>query len=843
MFRRILIGCLGLALCASAGNAQILLKPNGQNAAPLRVKELKADVKISGQFAATTLNYTFQNETSERIEADFIYALPKGASATYFAYWYGEEKVVARIVEKERAAQIYNYIKAPPRQRDPALVEMVGKDTLRARIFPIEPNADLRVEIHLAQALRSSQDGAFYEFPLMSEEAGKGTLDTLNFSVSVKPDASIEKVANNYSLPVTSEDDGFHLNLSQANYRAPQNLRVTLIRKRQSLRAALYAAPSGGPDGFFALALTAGQSLRRPALSISGVRVYDVLPARLPDLQAGREVIVCGRYKGSGAATFTVSGWAPSGKWSARQSAIFGKTREDNNLATKLWASRRIAQLTEANTPATIEHVVDLSYRFTLPSKYASWLAVPQSEMQRYRTEQAWADVQFFSRQLALAVSQNRANSQSGRRLKKQLDQACRTAGYDPQQALREHLTGRLNEVATALVRERHAAANRRRTHELRRELERLSRATGLAAKGYLQTNARALFGGAANEIAASIVQEKRAAKPNRKRLTALDLQLRRLTGEMNQKPRDYILRAQAQADRAELETVANRLSEEIVAGRQNAATAQQLQKKFDQLNAANKRARWDYWRVNWRPQQAYHARAHVLAHRILTAEKRAAPDATRIAAWREELTSLASKSGTGAQEFLQWEKWRVDANQPEINAHEYFMRQGDPLISIAASPDARQIVALLPDGEIKTLVFNAQNKRWEARFDIPTYAAEGDYTITVIIVDKDGKRRTLKLRYCVDMTAPQGSGKANLAINAAPRLRLEWAGDDETARVAALLPWGEKIELAPSTQHANGFFALAEVPAAFLNRAASVTYIVTDRAHNRTSVTVDMEQ
>ena len=93
-------------LCPRA-DAQILLKPTGGNALPLRTKALDADVTLDRQFATTKLTLLFQNETSDRIEADFIYTLPKDTLVTYFAYWFGEEKVVARVVEKERAAAIY----------------------------------------------------------------------------------------------------------------------------------------------------------------------------------------------------------------------------------------------------------------------------------------------------------------------------------------------------------------------------------------------------------------------------------------------------------------------------------------------------------------------------------------------------------------------------------------------------------------------------------------------------------------------------------------------------------------------------------------------------------------
>jgi hypothetical protein len=91
-----------MVLLASPASAQVLLKPNGQNAMPLRTKAVKADVHIRGQFASTNMETTFQNETLQRIEADFIYTVPDGAVVTYFAYWFGNEKVVARVVEKQR---------------------------------------------------------------------------------------------------------------------------------------------------------------------------------------------------------------------------------------------------------------------------------------------------------------------------------------------------------------------------------------------------------------------------------------------------------------------------------------------------------------------------------------------------------------------------------------------------------------------------------------------------------------------------------------------------------------------------------------------------------------------
>jgi Ca-activated chloride channel family protein len=165
--------------------------------------------------------------------------------------------------------------------------------------------------------------------------------------------------------------------------------------------------------------------------------------------------------------------------------------------------------------------------------------------------------------------------------------------------------------------------------------------------------------------------------------------------------------------------------------------------------------------------------------------------------------------------------------------------RAGDPLIHVEAPADARQVIALLPDGVIKQLTFHAESHRWEARFDIPTYAAEGDYAVTVIVLLRDGTRQVLSLHYRVDMSAPTGKGRAQVGPAGAPVLRLEVTASPDTARVAALLPWGARVELAPSPT--GGFEARVPVPMDWDIRAGAVKLLLTDRAHNRMTLVIDL--
>jgi len=127
----------------------------------------------------------------------------------------------------------------------------------------------------------------------------------------------------------------------------------------------------------------------------------------------------------------------------------------------------------------------------------------------------------------------------------------------------------------------------------------------------------------------------------------------------------------------------------------------------------------------------------------------------------------------------------------------------------------------------------------------VPTYAEEGAYAVSIVVVFENGTRQHLTMRFHVDVTAPQGEAKALIVGEggSTPAWRLEIDGDKDTARVLAILPNGEKIELAPSTEKANRFFALAPTGSTPDAKNGAVVFILTDRAHNRTTIEVDMKQ
>lgn len=139
-----------------------------------------ARVDINGAVAKTHLTQTFQNTTNNRIEGTYVFPLPEGAAVSGFAMMVNGKLVQAEILNGEKAREIYNGIVA--KMRDPAILEFVDRNLIRARIFPIEPRAEQKIELEYSESLKADAGSFRYVLPLRLPVGGAAQ----NASVDVK---------------------------------------------------------------------------------------------------------------------------------------------------------------------------------------------------------------------------------------------------------------------------------------------------------------------------------------------------------------------------------------------------------------------------------------------------------------------------------------------------------------------------------------------------------------------------------------------------------------------------------------------------------------------------------
>jgi hypothetical protein len=145
-----------------AGGALVAIDPDGQEA-KLALRKYHVDVHIEDGFARTTIDQTYFNHSTERLEGTFYFPLPADASLSRLAMYVNGNLMEGGMVERDYARNVYERILYE--QKDPALLEWVDGGTFKMRVFPLEPRQEKRIVLSYTQKLPGLYGQAQYRFP------------------------------------------------------------------------------------------------------------------------------------------------------------------------------------------------------------------------------------------------------------------------------------------------------------------------------------------------------------------------------------------------------------------------------------------------------------------------------------------------------------------------------------------------------------------------------------------------------------------------------------------------------------------------------------------------------
>jgi Ca-activated chloride channel family protein len=180
--------------------------PSDTNAAPLDLVSHHVTVSIDEQVAVTRVEQTFRNHTDRQLEATYVFPVPKGASVNKFAMWVGGKEVKGEMVEADRAAAVYTDIVR--RTRDPGLLEYVGNNLLRLRVFPIPPRGDQKVSLSFT-CVNATEGGLVeYVYPLRTDDKASRTLETFSLDATITSKHAVQNVYSpTHAVKVTHTTD------------------------------------------------------------------------------------------------------------------------------------------------------------------------------------------------------------------------------------------------------------------------------------------------------------------------------------------------------------------------------------------------------------------------------------------------------------------------------------------------------------------------------------------------------------------------------------------------------------------------------------------------------------
>src|SRR5919202_2963248 len=262
----LVFGLLLLALLTATADAQGVIVPGPCTRCPaaerparlpraLPVKSIAIDARIDAQVATTHVEQVFRNDTDATLEGSYFFPPPETASVSEFAIWDGDRRLVGEVRSREEARRIYDEIVR--RQRDPGLLEYAGKNLFQARIFPIPPHADKKLELTFTQVLRAESGTVAYRYPLGT---GHNIVEIGSVAGRVEIEGR-EPLRNIYSpshaIDITRAKDGHTARVSfESAGREAQDFQLFYTISSQDFGLSLLTHREPGKDGYFLLMIS-----------------------------------------------------------------------------------------------------------------------------------------------------------------------------------------------------------------------------------------------------------------------------------------------------------------------------------------------------------------------------------------------------------------------------------------------------------------------------------------------------------------------------------------------------------------------------------------------------------
>jgi Ca-activated chloride channel family protein len=276
------------AACLTWGDAGVLIPSTAKQPDPkvLTLDEMSIAITIDNGNAKVKVQQIFANHTGAPIEGNYVFALPGRALISDFAIWDDATRIPGVILERKRAEEIYNDIRA--QALDPGLLQMGERDAdearrssiFSARIVPIPAYGTKRVEMEYQERLTVEQSESMLAIPLRPDVYRAQAAGHLTISLELKtahPMRDFQFVSKAYAMQTASRD--------AKSVKASFTGKAILLTEDFSLKYALDARKDdlevvtyrdGTDPGFFqASALLAAPAANAPLAPRSIIALFD----------------------------------------------------------------------------------------------------------------------------------------------------------------------------------------------------------------------------------------------------------------------------------------------------------------------------------------------------------------------------------------------------------------------------------------------------------------------------------------------------------------------------------------------------------------------------------------
>lgn len=203
---RIVCTTVVLSLAAASAFASGMLIPKDESIPPLAIKHQRVGIKIKDGTATVSIEQVFRNSVDRDLEATYLFPLPENASIADFAMYMGGKRVSGELVEKEKARRIYEDIVR--RMKDPGLLEHMGGNLFRVRVFPVPRKGEQKIELTYSQTLEFESGLYSCVYPLRTAGQASATLEDFTIKAEIYSSIPLKSVYSpSHKIGVSRKND------------------------------------------------------------------------------------------------------------------------------------------------------------------------------------------------------------------------------------------------------------------------------------------------------------------------------------------------------------------------------------------------------------------------------------------------------------------------------------------------------------------------------------------------------------------------------------------------------------------------------------------------------------
>ena len=183
-----------------------MLIPEDKNIPPLAMVNHQVTIVIDDQAAITTVEQVFRNHTDRPLEATYIFPVPRGASVNKFQMTVNGKDQEGELLDSKHAAEVYTSIVR--RTQDPGLLEYIGNDLMRLRVFPVPAHGEQKMVLSFTSIAQKEGGAVEYIYPLKTDGKTTRTLEKFSITATIKSQHPLQNIYSpTHAISITRQGD------------------------------------------------------------------------------------------------------------------------------------------------------------------------------------------------------------------------------------------------------------------------------------------------------------------------------------------------------------------------------------------------------------------------------------------------------------------------------------------------------------------------------------------------------------------------------------------------------------------------------------------------------------